>query len=349
MVAHSLIRACLLGLALVAAAIAVPAAAQSPSPTASASPAGTPSPTAPAPTRTPVPPTPTRPAAAIAPYVSLGDSLADAQGASSRDKGYVARFAAQVWTILKFPGSPDDRIDFGVRGETTSSILAPGAQLDKAVAEIGRRNGDSDRANDVVLITITIGGNDALTLTRATSPCATGPTAPGCPEAITAMVATFGQNLPVILGKLRAAAPKATILVGSFYNPFSGTGITFDAPGDQIAEQVTAITRQVASNRAIDAIPVDLAVLFQGKAPLLTHIAEFPPDIHPTDTGYGLIADAFAAALRARVSPPAPPASGGGFERERGPALLGEDGKVAWLTVGLLAMAVGGALAVRRR
>ena len=113
---------------------------------------------------------------------------------------------------------------------------------------------------------------------------------------------TVGANLPTILGSLRAAAgPDAAILVLTVYNPFSGTGTAFDAAGDLVVTQLNGIIRQVAADAVVGAAVADIEPDFQGKAPLLTHIAEANSDIHPNDAGHQAIADAFTAALKATV------------------------------------------------
>lgn len=258
------------------------------------------------------------PLAEQAPYFSLGDSIADAEGASSRQLGYVPLFATEAWAILRLPGDPSQRADYGLRGgETSTTLLAPGGQLDRATAEISRRNSDADPANNVKLITIDIGGNDFLVLTRSTSPCRVDLTGQDCQQAVASVISTFAANYPVILQRVRAAAgPDAIIVAMAFYNPFSGTGQVIDAPGDLVAEGIAAQARAVAVSEPVNAVWVDLFALFRGRAPALTHIADEPSDIHPNDAGHAAITAAMGEALRAAVSPPPeppdPPASGTG-------------------------------------
>jgi lysophospholipase L1-like esterase len=281
-------------------------------------------------TATPTPPPPAV-VPAVAPYFALGDSLADAEGATSHEHGYVALFAAQAWTILGLPGDPTARAEYGLRGgETSTTMLAPGGQLDRATAEISRRNSDADPANDVRLITVDVGGNDFRVLTRSSSPCRISVTSPDCQQAVAGVVAEFTTNYPVILQRIRAAAgPDTIIMAMAFYNPFSGTGQSVDVAGDFVAAQITAQVRAVAVAPPVNAIFVDLFALFKGKAPELTHIADEPSDIHPNDTGYAVIASALAEALRdavAQPETPAPPVVGTGAETSAttslGPALI---------------------------
>ena len=282
----------------------------------------------------------------VAPYFSLGDSIADAEGASSHELGYVALFATNAWGILQLPGSPPDRGEFGLRGgETSTSMLAPGGQLDRATAEIRSRNSDSDTANDVRLITVDIGGNDFRVLTRSTSPCVVSVVSPDCQAAVAEVIGAFSANYPVILQRIREAAGPDTIIIAmAFYNPFSGTGQVVDAPGDIVAAQMTAQAKAVATGAPVNAVWVDLAAVFTGKAPQLTHIMEDPPNIHPTDAGHAAIAAAVTEALRAATEdaePPGPPDAGNTQSAESRP--------VAPATVVLLVITVvAGVLSVRR-
>ena len=43
---------------------------------------------------------------------------------------------------------------------------------------------------------------------------------------------------------------------------------------------------------------VDLAPLFAGQGSKLTHILDNPPDIHPTDAGHAVIAEALVRAYK---------------------------------------------------
>ncbi|MGE0600309.1 MAG: SGNH/GDSL hydrolase family protein [Dehalococcoidia bacterium] len=279
---------------------------------------------------------------AIAPYFSLGDSIADAEGASSQGLGYVSLFATKAWPLLGFSGTPSDRGDYGLRGgETSTTMMAAGGQLDRATAEISRRNSDADTANDVRLITIDIGGNDFRALTRTGSPCLANVLGPACQAAVADVTNTFNTNYPIILQRVRAAAgSKATIIAMAFYNPFSGTGQAVDAPGDIVVGQLAAQAKAAATSSAVNAIWVDLAPLFQGKAPQLTHIAE--SNIHPNDHGHAVIAEAVYQALKTAITPPVAPSVGTGAA---GP----DHGISIVFVLGLVLTAAGAGLTVAAR
>lgn len=308
------------------------ASAQEPIPTATAT--GAPSPTVIAtasPTSTATATATPKAIPSNAPYFSLGDSLADAEGATSHDTGYVALFATQAWPILKLPGSPAHRGEFGLRGgETTTSMLAPGGQLDRATGEIRLRNSDGYPSNDVRLITIDIGGNDFRALTRSSSPCRVSVVSPECQQAVLDVTQAFNTNYPIILQRIReAAGPDAIIIAMAFYNPFSGTGDAVDAPGDLAVAPINDAARAVAVSPAVKAVWVDLFTLFKGKAPELTHIMDADSNIHPNDAGYALIASAMTEALRAAVAPPPSPPDVG-----NSPA--GGEAPRLWLWVGIV-------------
>ncbi len=182
-------------------------------------------------------------------------------------------------------------------------------------------------------------------LTRSDSPCLVSVVSPDCQAAVTQVIGAFSANFPVILQRIReAAGPDAIIVAMAFYNPFSGTGQAVDAPGDIVAAQMTAQAKTVATAAPVNAVWVDLAAVFQGKAPTLTHIMEDPPNIHPNDAGYAAIAAAMTAALRTAVEdaePPAPPETGDS-------QLAAPDStSTAGIVLVLTAVAVG-ALSVRR-
>jgi lysophospholipase L1-like esterase len=141
---------------------------------------------------------------------------------------------------------------------------------------------------------------------------------------VTEVTTTFNANFPVILQRIRAAAgPNTTIIAMAFYNPFSGTGQVVDGPGDIVVGQIAAQAKAAATAAPVSAIWVDLVPLFQGKAPQLTHIAD--GNIHPTDQGHAVIAEAVYQALKAAKTPPAPPAVG------TGPAPAGQDIRLVWV------------------
>ncbi|MDQ2787711.1 MAG: hypothetical protein M3Y58_22205, partial [Chloroflexota bacterium] len=63
---------------------------------------------------------------------------------------------------------------------------------------------------------------------------------------------------------------------------------------------VTA-AQSVAAARGVTLTTVDLFPLFAGRAGTLTHILDTEPDVHPTDAGYRVIANAIIAAYQRSI------------------------------------------------
>ena len=250
-------------------------------------------------------PAPTRPA-----YLALGDSLAVGVGASTPEQGYVVRFYNQLRQNSQWSNRDLAGLTVAVSGETSSSMLAPGGQLDRAKAELAR-NHDADPNNDIEVISVNVGGNDFLKLRAPGQPCAQNTESPECLAAFAAMVSTFSGNYTTIMGTLRAVAGPDTIIVTmTQYNPFSGTGVAFDsATGDDAFAKFNGLIKTVAANPKVNAQVADVFPLFQGKAPQFTHILQ--QDVHPNDTGYGVITQAFVGALQ--VGQPTQLPSAGGW------------------------------------
>ncbi len=230
-------------------------------------------------------------------YLALGDSYAYGEGASSRTK------LAYVPLFYQFLESDIDRDlalrNLALRGETTTSMIARG-QLAKALAELRFRNQENDNpADDVVVITIDIGGNDLIGLTKEGRPCAPplGIDDSGCAAAVGSAIDEASLNLPAILRSLRVAAgPDTRIIVLDYFNPYFGSGKPLDQAGDAALPALNDAIEQAAAAPGVDAEVVHLLDAFQGRAPDLTHVMEPEEDFHPNDAGYRLIADLLIAA-----------------------------------------------------
>jgi lysophospholipase L1-like esterase len=307
--------------ALVLSGIAIACApAASPSPLVSTAPTGSPSPSA-APTPTTAPtssPTPAATAAAgqlAGTYLALGDSLAVGAGASDRGTlGYVGRLAAALSGSGRTPGTPPVAAlrNLAVGGETSGSMIDRG-QLADAVAAIGAAD------PPVTFVSLDIGGNDLLRLIR-TEPCTSAPQSDGCLALVATALDSYAANARRILGELRAAldgvAPDATLSVMTYFNPFSGTGASYEQAGelallgaDRRLDCAAAIEdpRQRGMNDVIacvaaehGAVLVDVQPAFVGAGLELTHIGS--EDIHANDVGYAVIAEAFLDALAAAAA-----------------------------------------------
>jgi lysophospholipase L1-like esterase len=235
-------------------------------------------------------------------YLALGDSLArSAQPNGDYQHGYAEQLTAQLQAQ-----DPSLRlVKLGCGGATTTDIVegssdpsckfAHKTQLAEAVAFLQAHR------RSVSLVTIDIGANDV--------------TLPGGGGG-----AAIAANLPLILDRLRAAAGPGVPIVGmSYYDPNIATAwLTTDnaaavqaevdlahplnlfleqlyaAAGDPVAAVEGAF--QLEDTTPDDTgTPVDVSV-----ACSLTWICVPPPlgpDVHATTAGYGVIAQAFLAAL----------------------------------------------------
>jgi len=244
-------------------------------------------------------------------YLALGDSLAAGVGASEpSDSGYVGLVYD---ALLTDPAFFNDLtlMNLGDPGETTTSMLASGDQMEQALAEIESRRNDGVGGNEAVVISIDIGANDFIPLVLGDSPCLPNPLAQACQNAAAPALATFRANFADIMRRLRAAAgPEVEIVALGLYNPLSGTGGSFDAVGDAAVELFNRNVATTVAQPDIEARLADIFPFFQGRGPELTHAAELPPDVHPNDSGHYLMALAVVTALGLPAEAVATPPSG---------------------------------------
>jgi len=230
-------------------------------------------------------------------YLALGDSLGWGYGASDpATKGYVPLFR----DFLESEDALDTDLflnNLSIPGATSTSLIS--AQLPTAVAELEARNGDADPDNDVVVVTIDIGGNDLLALL---SVCSGGFT-PECQTAIVTTFTTFSFNFDFTLGELRTAAgPDTPIIAMTYFNSLEGPGcppelvplgeiVLEGDPGLGLPQGANDLIRSKAA--AHGAIVADLVP--GGVFPDLLGSSDILPDcVHANDSGYQIIADAFA-------------------------------------------------------
>jgi lysophospholipase L1-like esterase/predicted small secreted protein len=242
--------------------------------------------------------TATAAAASTGLYIALGDSLSFGIGASDAGK---TSFVALVRTHL---GSGFELMNLGVPGATSQDLVA--RDLDHALSEIEQRKADSDRNNDVRLVTLEIGGNDLLSIYFAlvqTGKCPDVETSlqtPACTDALRSALDGFRPNLTTTLDRLQEADPSLRILLLTLYNPFGhlpGIGAIGDLslegkPDTTFSDGLNDIIRNTARGRD-DVTVVDIYPLFQGRTPELIS----GDGIHPNDEGYRVMADAVTAAL----------------------------------------------------
>ena len=229
-------------------------------------------------------------------YLALGDSLALGIGASDPEtSGYVPLVHGTLREDLpcgEGEGSCPELqlLNLGESGATTDTLLE--TQLPAAVEILERRNGDDDPGNDVRVITVDIGGNDAVQGVFAA--CANEVTV-ACPGAVQETLATIERNLTDILMPLRGAAgPDTEIAVMTYYNALVGCDyrdvadnaalVLNGVPG--VMPGLNGIIRQVA-----DRAHVTVVDTFGKLGP--ADLVGGRDCLHANDSGYQKIATAF--------------------------------------------------------
>lgn len=241
-------------------------------------------------------------------YLALGDSIAygiqpgrpKSSPPSKFNTGYVDVFAARLRTI-----APKLRVvNYGCPGESTKTFIHggcsgrgdvkglhddfKGAQLDAALAFLRAHPGQ------VSPITVTLWGNDVF---AEFSPACNGDLA--CIRSHPAAgLARFRSRLSSIVGRLRAAAPNAEIILTGAWN--------FDvqefAKSDPLFRSVDAAIARVAAARKARVAkmfpvfnPAGSLARKKARVCAFTFICS-QGDPHPTNAGYRAMAAAFLAA-----------------------------------------------------
>ena len=216
-------------------------------------------------------------------YVALGDSLAANVGVEQPRDGYVSRFHK---AIQERDGTTYGLRNFGVSGETTGTMIRSG-QLDDALAFMD--------GNDVSYVTIDVGANNLLGH-LGSGDCARSLDDPACRQRIEDTFAAYPGNVGTILDAVSEAAPDATVVFLTMYNPFNlGFGTELEAAMDRVTEEFNTLAVSVATERNI--VVADGFTPMQGTAPLTTHMLDAMPDIHPIPIGYDILANAIVTAL----------------------------------------------------
>ena len=242
--------------------------------------------------------------------LSLGDSWGFGFGAAvPSEGGYVPRLNE----ALKggFDCSPSDNpkpgqgceklglTNLSVGGATTPSMIA--GQLPQATSILQERNGNVNPRDNVEVVTVSIGGNDVTN--PIIGACLGGITLP-CLGVISSEFAAYNSDLNQALSALRGAAgPDARIVIGTYDNGFAQCflggvpGATLLAslvlegggPGP-LANGLHDIMRSVGAT-----YNVEVAEVFGDLSP--GDWVGGGDCLHPNDSGYAKVADAFAEVL----------------------------------------------------
>ncbi|HEX5164366.1 MAG TPA: SGNH/GDSL hydrolase family protein [Thermomicrobiales bacterium] len=254
-------------------------------------------------------------------YLALGDSLLapDGFGASAPDKAAFALF----FDYLQQHGAADQVVNLARGGEWSggfSGQLAHGDRIDPASQLAQALDVIDDRATDVTVISLSLGGNDV-----GPDSCFPDHTTAQCRSDQAANVAAFAWRLPAILQELRPALARdpgqERVLVVAPFNPFGGMGDDFSWFFDTGGWESWVDAGMAGSDGAIDcATPkptyavddtiacvaprhgarvVDLWTLFDDQAALYTGMDE-AGDTHPNDIGHSLFAAAMIDAYNAK-------------------------------------------------
>ncbi len=231
-------------------------------------------------------------------YVALGDSLAFGVGASDPDTGgYVHITYDALHRSERYRDRGLDLINLSVPGATSSDLLLPGGQLERAVDEIRERQEDTSSSDDnVEIITIDIGGNDVLSLATLDSPCLADPFASECQDLFEEVLGRLEDNLTEALRDLREAAPEAKIVVLDLYSPLSGRGGAVELIADFAVREINDVTQSVVSQTEFGADLATVFPLFRGRAAQL--VAD--DQIHPNDKGHALMGEVVLATIEGR-------------------------------------------------
>jgi lysophospholipase L1-like esterase len=237
-------------------------------------------------------------------YLALGDSIAygiqpDKARAglppSKFNTGYVDVFAARLRAL-----TPKIKVvNFACPGESAKTFIRggcsgrgdvkglhdeyKGTQLAAALAFLHAHPGR------VGPITITLWGNDLFedfAPSCKTPQCVVSHSAAG--------LARLGSHLSTIVGRLRAAAPKAEIILTGAWN----FDVEHRAVVDPLFRSIDAVIARAASAHRARVAKMYRVFAATGKNPkvcALTFICS-RDDVHPNDAGYRAMADAFLAA-----------------------------------------------------
>lgn len=234
-------------------------------------------------------------------YLALGDSLAFGAGASDPN---VSAYVPLVHDALKREAAcPSETsstcgdlqlLNLAENGATTVSLQE--TQVPAAVAILEERNGDSDPHNDVVVITVTIGGNDAFS--ALIQVCASSINIV-CAERMQQTLGTIERNLTSTLRQLReAAGPDTRIAVMTYFNSLIACDFEAAAPNaDLVLEGAPGLTRglngviRLSAERANAEVAETFGIL---QAEDLVGGVDC---LHANDAGYRKITEAFVSVL----------------------------------------------------
>ncbi len=255
-------------------------------------------------------------AAKVAPvYLALGDSHAFGVGATNpAAEGYVA-LTADALRDGAFASTGLELVNLSEPDATSTDLVAPGGQLEQALAEIATRQADevTGDAGTIALISIDVGSSDLSELSEPDSPCYEAASSGPCRNALSAMLGALQANLTLVLRELRAAAPAADLYVVDVFHPYLETGDPQKAIAEIGVQQVNGVIAAASSDEDLAVHLVTVHELFKGGG---EHWVA-PDGVHPNNDGHRVLAEALIAAIEGRdvalptdlTQPPDPPPS----------------------------------------
>jgi lysophospholipase L1-like esterase len=194
-------------------------------------------------------------------YMALGDSLAAGYGAVPATQGYVYL----LYQSGVFDTAPNTILsNAGVPGATSHHVLHH--QVPQAI-----------EAFQPTVITITVGGNDLISILNGANPAQ--------------VLADFQVNLTQILLQLRTALPQARIYISNMYT-------VPEIPGaDIIAPIFNNIVAGVANAFGVPVADVYSAFLGRHGLLLINRNGAGQFEVHPTNAGHRAIAQTFEAMI----------------------------------------------------
>jgi lysophospholipase L1-like esterase len=255
--------------------------------------------------------------------LGLGDSWAYGFGAKvPSEGGYVAQLHEALKEDFKCLSGPDEGLSPGAcRHLELLNLAIPGAttkepdpdgtlianELPRAIQELQSRSFNDDPRDDVEVVTLHTGGNDVTNPILAA--CLGGLTAT-CVGTIQDELGHYDADLNEALSTLRGAAADARIVIGTYDNGIANCNLGAVPGAVQLADIVLEglpgvvprglhdIMRDVAAAHSVQVADVygDLDSpddWFSSQQPL----GQKTDCLHPDDTGYGKVTDAFLEAL----------------------------------------------------
>ncbi len=281
--------------------------------------------------------------AKVAPaYLALGGSLAFGVGATNpAAEGYVALTSGALGNGL-FADSGLDLVNLSEPDATSADLVAPGGQLDQALAEIATRQADSESIDAVAVISIDIGSSDLSALSRPDSPCFEDAAGDLCRNALNATLGDLQTNLTHVLKELSGAAPAADVFVIDVFHPYAEAGEPQEAGAAIGVREMNGVIATVSADEEFGVRFVTVYELFQGSGGRWVA----PDGVHPNNDGHRVLSEALMAAIEGRdvalptdlaqQPAPSPSENGGG----------GDDNvSLAWLLVIVPVAFVAGAFA----